>query len=52
MRAAPHPYAGQTVALLTQHGKEAVLRPVLEPALGVTISRRNVRQAGGLALRT
>lgn len=27
-------YAGRAVALLTQHGKEQVLAPVLEPALG------------------
>ena len=32
-------YVGQTVALLTQHGKEAQLQPVLEPALGCRIVR-------------
>lgn len=33
-----HPdYAGRRVALLTQHGKEQVVRPVLEPGLGCTI---------------
>jgi hypothetical protein len=31
-------YAGRQVALLTQHGKERVLAPVLEPALGCTIA--------------
>ena len=30
-------YAGCAVALLTQHGKEALLAPVLEPALGCRI---------------
>ncbi|EGF30297.1 hypothetical protein IMCC9480_1735 [Oxalobacteraceae bacterium IMCC9480] len=30
-------YAGQKIALLTQHGKEQVIAPVLEPALGCTI---------------
>lgn len=30
---APGPYAGRRVALLTRHGKEALLAPVLEPAL-------------------
>ena len=33
------PYAGRRVALLTQHGKERVLAPVLEPALGCRIER-------------
>ena len=32
-------YQGQTVALLTQHGKESLLAPVLQPALGCTIVR-------------
>jgi hypothetical protein len=32
-------YKGKTVALLTQHGKEALLSPLLEPALGCTIVR-------------
>lgn len=31
------PYAGQRLALLTQHGKEAVIAPVLEPALGCKV---------------
>lgn len=35
--AAPAGYAGATVALLTQHGKERVIAPVLEPALGCSI---------------
>ena len=33
------PYTSQTVALLTQHGKESLLAPVLEPALGCRIER-------------
>lgn len=33
----PAPYAGQRIALLTQHGKEQVLAPALEPALGCRI---------------
>jgi len=32
-------YAGQTVALLTQHGKEKVIAAVLEPALGCVVQR-------------
>lgn len=32
-------YTGQKIALLTQHGKEQVLAPVLEPALGCEIER-------------
>lgn len=32
-------YAGQTIALLTQHGKETVIGPVLEPALGCRVQR-------------
>jgi hypothetical protein len=31
------PFAGQRIALLTQHGKEAVISPVLEPALGCRV---------------
>ena len=31
-------YAGQKVALLTKHGKEQVIAPILEPALGCTIA--------------
>ena len=34
---APSVYAGRCVALLTQHGKERVLAPVLEPALGCQV---------------
>lgn len=34
-----HPYAGQRLALLTQHGKEAILAPVLDVALGCRVSR-------------
>ena len=30
-------YQGQTVAFLTQHGKESLVRPVLEPALGCSV---------------
>jgi len=32
-------YTDERIALLTQHGKERVLAPVLEPALGCTIVR-------------
>lgn len=32
-------YAGRRVALLTQHGKERVIAPVLEPGLGCSIQR-------------
>jgi hypothetical protein len=32
-------YRGERVALLTQHGKEQVLAPILEPGLGCTIER-------------
>lgn len=32
-------YAGQRVALLTQHGKERVIAPVLEAALGCQVER-------------
>ncbi len=32
-----HLYHGRRVALLTQHGKERVIAPVLEPGLGCTI---------------
>ena len=31
-------YAGQKIALLTQHGKESVIAPVLEPHLGCTVT--------------
>jgi hypothetical protein len=33
------PYAGRHVALLTQHGKERVIAPVIEPALGCRVER-------------
>ncbi len=33
------PYAGQRVALLTQHGKERMIAPVLERALGCRVER-------------
>lgn len=33
------PYAGQTVAFLTQHGKERLVGPVLEAALGCRVER-------------
>ncbi len=39
MTAVPSRYAGQRVALLTQHGKERVLTPVLEAALGCRVER-------------
>ena len=32
-------YQGQMIALLTQHGKEKVIAPVLEPALGCQVVR-------------
>ncbi|PKO84411.1 MAG: hypothetical protein CVU17_04295 [Betaproteobacteria bacterium HGW-Betaproteobacteria-11] len=35
----PHAYAGRCFALLTQHGKEAVIAPLLEPALGCRVER-------------
>lgn len=34
-----HPYTGHEIALLTQHGKEEILAPVLEPALGCRVRR-------------
>lgn len=37
MTARPSCYAGRRVALLTQHHKETVIAPVLEPALGCTV---------------
>jgi len=37
MMARPSHYYGSQVALLTQHGKERVIAPVLEPALGCSI---------------
>jgi hypothetical protein len=30
-------YSGESIALLTQHGKESVIAPVLEPALGCKV---------------
>lgn len=33
------PYAGQEIAFLTQHGKEQVVAPVLDTALGCTVRR-------------
>lgn len=36
---AAHPYRGRRLALLTQHGKERVIAPVLEPALGCRVER-------------
>ncbi len=39
MTTVPSRYAGQRVALLTQHGKERVLTPVLEAALGCRVER-------------
>ena len=35
----PHPYHGQQIAFLTQHGKETVVSPILGKALGVRIER-------------
>ena len=36
----PHErYRGQTVAFLTQHGKESLVRPVIEPVLGCRVQR-------------
>lgn len=35
----PVEYRGRRIALLTQHGKERLLAPVLEPVLGCTIER-------------
>jgi hypothetical protein len=37
MMAKPSYYKGSRVALLTQHGKERVIAPVLEPGLGRSI---------------
>ncbi len=36
---AERPYAGRRLALLTQHGKERVIAPALEPALGCRVER-------------
>lgn len=33
------PYAGQRIALLTQHGKERTITPVLERAPGCRVER-------------
>ena len=35
----PFSYRGRRVALLTRHGKERALAPVLEPALGCRVER-------------
>lgn len=35
----PYSYAGRRIALLTQHGKEAVVAPVLEAVLGCRVER-------------
>ena len=37
--AAAHPYAGQTIAFLTQHGKERVVSPALAGTLGCRVER-------------
>jgi len=55
----PSPYSGQRVALLTQHGKERAVAPVLDTALGCRVERiggydtdqlgtftRDIRRAG------
>ena len=34
-----HPYAGQRIAFLTQHGKEKVVSPILAKALGCRVER-------------
>lgn len=34
-----HPYHGREIALLTQHGKEAILAPVLDAVLGCRVQR-------------
>lgn len=34
-----NPYAGRRIALLTQHGKEGAIAPVLDPALGCRVER-------------
>ena len=34
-----HPYAGRPIAFLTQHGKEQVVSPILNKALGCQIER-------------
>lgn len=34
-----HPYRGRTAALLTQHGKELVIAPVFDAALGCRVER-------------
>ncbi len=39
IRPAAEPYAGRRVALLTQHGKERAIAPVIEPALGCRVER-------------
>ena len=39
MIATARPYQDQRIALLTQHGKEGVIAPVLEPALGCRVER-------------
>lgn len=36
---AAHAYEGRTIALLTQHGKEHLIGPVLDEALGCTVER-------------
>jgi hypothetical protein len=36
---ARHPYAGREIALLTQHGKETVIAPVLDTTLGCQVRR-------------
>lgn len=38
-RADASPYADRRIALLTQHGKEQVIAPVMEPALGCHVQR-------------
>lgn len=37
MHPSARPYADRRIALLTQHGKERVIAPALEPGLGCTI---------------
>ena len=39
IRPAAEPYAGRRIALLTRHGKERAIAPVLESALGCRVER-------------
>ena len=37
MHPSARPYADRRIALLTQHGKERVIAPALEPGLGLSL---------------